>query len=402
MPPVSVCHQVSITGTPNVRWHHCTASASSGSPTLATSRRCDRSASRGQFVACPLQHADRRRRGVEHVDGVAFEDLIPALGVELGFVDDRGHAVGERGDDAVRRTGHPARVGGAPERVALVQVEHEAAGGVVGHHRRVDVDGSLRLARRPAREVHQRGCLGIGRVGLERVAALGEEGPERHHLGPLCPIPPRAEFVLGAPAHQDEFEVWQAIEDRRNFAAVQQGCRDEDSDPADVHPLGDRVGSERGEQRCEGPVGLERAERRHVQVGDAPGQAGDTGARPEVPAAHRIGEPVRPPGQPGIGDVDGIVDVARIATDEPERHPVTAALPDVSIDGEVGDVDAVGPTGPTIRAQRGPRIVPVERRHGRGVVDEPRVRVVRHHHRASIDRCGGDRGQGQQVVTVGR
>ena len=272
----------------------------------------------------------------------------------------------------------------------------------MGHHRRVDVDGAFRLARRPAREVHQCRCLGIGRIRCERVAALGEEGPERHHLGLLRPDPPGSEFVLGAPAHQDEFEVWQAIEDRRHFAAVQQRCGHEDSDPADVHPLRDRVRSERREERCEGSMGLERAERRHVQVGNASGEGGDSRARPEVPSAHRVGEPARPPGQPGIGHVDGIVDVTRVATDEAERHPVAAALSDMPIDGEVGDVDTVGPAGPPIRAQRCPHVVPVERRHGRVVVDEPRFRLIRHHRRASLDRHGGDRGQGQQVVTAVR
>ena len=67
------------------------------------------------------------------------EDAVPALGVELGLVDDARHAVGERGDDPVGRAGHPARVGGAPEDVVGVQVERGAAGGVVGDDRLVDV-----------------------------------------------------------------------------------------------------------------------------------------------------------------------------------------------------------------------------------------------------------------------
>ena len=48
---------------------------------------------------------------------------VPALGVEVGLVDDGGHAVGERGDDPVGGPGHPARVGRAPEDVVGVQVE---------------------------------------------------------------------------------------------------------------------------------------------------------------------------------------------------------------------------------------------------------------------------------------
>ena len=46
-----------------------------------------------------------------------LEDAVPPLGVELGLVDDAGHAVGERSDDPVGRAGHPAGVGGAPVHV---------------------------------------------------------------------------------------------------------------------------------------------------------------------------------------------------------------------------------------------------------------------------------------------
>ena len=67
------------------------------------------------------------------------EDRVPALGVELRLVDDAGDAVRQRGDDAVGRAGHPARVGGAPEDVVGVQVERERAGRVVGDHRLVHV-----------------------------------------------------------------------------------------------------------------------------------------------------------------------------------------------------------------------------------------------------------------------
>ena len=55
----------------------------------------------------------------------SLEDPVPALGVEVALVDDAGHAVGERGDDPVRRAGDPAGVGGAPEDVVGVQVERE-------------------------------------------------------------------------------------------------------------------------------------------------------------------------------------------------------------------------------------------------------------------------------------
>ena len=75
------------------------------------------------------------------------QDPVPAFGVEVGLVDDAGHAVGERGDDAVGGPGHPAGVGGAPVDVAGMQIEHEAAGRVVGDDGAVDVDGALGLCR---------------------------------------------------------------------------------------------------------------------------------------------------------------------------------------------------------------------------------------------------------------
>ena len=76
-----------------------------------------------------------------------LQDAVPGLGVELRLVDDAGHAVGQRRDDAVARAGDPAGIGGAPEDVVIVQVERVAAGDVVGDHRLVHVDGALRACR---------------------------------------------------------------------------------------------------------------------------------------------------------------------------------------------------------------------------------------------------------------
>ena len=55
-----------------------------------------------------------------------LQDAIPAFGVELGLVDDHCHAVGQRRDDPVRGSGHPARIGGAPEDIVRMEVERVA------------------------------------------------------------------------------------------------------------------------------------------------------------------------------------------------------------------------------------------------------------------------------------
>ncbi len=332
----------------------------------------------GEIVAGSLQHANRRRCGVEDVDLVAVQNLVPAASIELCFVDDAGDAVRERGDDAVRRPCHPPRVGRAPEPVAVVQVEHQSAGDVMGDDRRMNVDGAFRLAGRAAREVHERRRLGIGRSRLECVTALGEERSDRHHLwsGRVGPSDP--DIVLGAPAHQHEFEVSQTIEHGRHLAAVQQWRRDQDLDAPEVHPLRDGIRPERREQRCEGALRFERAECSHVQIGDAAGEGGHAGAWTEAAAPHRISESVRSPSQSRIGDVDGLVDIVRLAADESERHSIASALADVSIDRQVRDVHAAGSPGPAVGAQRGPCHIPVERRHRCGVVDQPRLWMDRH------------------------
>ena len=108
-------------------------------------------------------------------DPLVLQDPVPPLGVELGLVDHARHAVGERGDDAVGRAGHPAGVGGAPEHVVGVQVERRGPGGVVGDDGVVDVDGALRRAGGAAGEVQQRHVLGVGRRDLELVGGRGQQ-----------------------------------------------------------------------------------------------------------------------------------------------------------------------------------------------------------------------------------
>ena len=73
----------------------------------------------------------------------------------------------KRRDDAIRRAGHPAGIGRAPEDIVGVQIENIFAGHVVHQHRIVDVDGPLGHAGGAAGEVQQGHVLGIGRRNRE-------------------------------------------------------------------------------------------------------------------------------------------------------------------------------------------------------------------------------------------
>ena len=117
MPPVSVCHQLSWNGLPKASTPQTTASGLSGSPTLAMQAQVRQVEPLGDLGARLHQHADGRWRRVPDGDLLVLQDAIPALGIELGLVDDHGHAVGQRRDDAVGGAGHPSRIGGAPEDV---------------------------------------------------------------------------------------------------------------------------------------------------------------------------------------------------------------------------------------------------------------------------------------------
>ena len=104
-----------------------------------------RAASSGAGLASAC--GSRSARCTRRVTRSLCEDPVPALGVELGLVDDQRDAVRQRRDDAVGRAGDPAGVRGAPVDVVGVQVERVPAGGVVGDHRLVHVDRALRACR---------------------------------------------------------------------------------------------------------------------------------------------------------------------------------------------------------------------------------------------------------------
>ena len=179
--PVSVCHQVSTTGTrspPIV--------LAVPDPGLRVDRLADRAeeADRREVVllrvlAPPLHvAADRGRRRVEDVDAVALDDRPPAVPIrEVGhaFVHDARRPVAERAVDDVAVAGHPADVGRAPvDRVGLdvedVVVRRRGADEVAARR----VDDPLRLRGRPARVEQVEEILGIHRLARarRRVVAL--------------------------------------------------------------------------------------------------------------------------------------------------------------------------------------------------------------------------------------
>ena len=128
IPPVSVCHQLS--------WIGQAERLDAPAHGLRVERLADagdepqraRGRARARRSAPALhQHAHRRRRGVP--------DASPARSSRIRYqrsasnsrlVDDARHAVRERRDDPVRRAGHPAGIGGAPEDVVGVEVERAA------------------------------------------------------------------------------------------------------------------------------------------------------------------------------------------------------------------------------------------------------------------------------------
>ncbi len=134
MAPVSVCHQVSTMGQrlrPMCSWYHIQASGLMGSPTEPSNRSFDRSYLRRDVVAELHERADRGRRGVENRHAALLDDFPETSGVRRGgtaFVDHHAGAGGQRAVGHVAVPGHPADVGGAPEDVVIVEIEHPLAG----------------------------------------------------------------------------------------------------------------------------------------------------------------------------------------------------------------------------------------------------------------------------------
>ncbi len=182
-----------------------------------------------------------------------FENPIPALGIEVGLVDDHRGAVHERGDDPVGRAGHPAGVSSTPVDSARFETEHQAAGEAVGDDRFVHVNGTFGPPGRSAGEVEQRRILRIGRSDLVLVAGGGEQLLEIEH-GRIV------EGICSAPGDQHMIELGQLGPDTGDLAPVRQRRGHQDSDVSDLHSHRDRFGTERREQRGEDGSSLQRAE----------------------------------------------------------------------------------------------------------------------------------------------
>ena len=87
---------------------------------------------------------------------------------------------------------------------------------------------------------------------------LADEPPERHHGRAGLGMPGKRRLVT--PDDENEFQVRQPVEDRRDLPPKVHGRRDEHADPADRHSLGDRFRAECREQRRVDAPGTQRAE----------------------------------------------------------------------------------------------------------------------------------------------
>ena len=83
-------------------------------------------------IPLPHQRADRGRGGVKSIHPVLLDDLPKPVRVGMGrnpLEQNRRRPVNQRPVDDVAVTGHPADIGGAPEEIARVVVEHILEGG---------------------------------------------------------------------------------------------------------------------------------------------------------------------------------------------------------------------------------------------------------------------------------
>ena len=226
---------------------------------------------------------DRGRGGVPDGDSLVLEEIIPALGLEIGLVDDHRHAVRERGEHAVRRASDPSGIRRAPEDVLGMQIEREASRHVVHHDRLVHVQGPFRGACRSAGEVEQRRVLRERRPDLVHRRGGAEE---------VCPRY-RASRGLGVALfrHDDDVsEARQLVAEPRDLLCLELRRRDEDAPVAEPKARRDGLGPESREQRTEHRSMAERAQRRDEQLGDPAGQREHALSRLHAQGRQGIGE----------------------------------------------------------------------------------------------------------------
>ena len=282
-----------------------------------------------QFAAGFHQHADRRRRGVPDADALVLQDAVPALGVELGLVDDHRHAVQQRRNDAVGHAGHPARVSGAPEDVAGMQVERVQAGGVVREHRFVDVDRALRPPGGAAGEVQQRHLVGARGHAVEGIGGLVHQRAEvvrvRGHRNAAAVVD-----------QQHLLERSDLRPHRRHLARVQRRCRQQRPRAAEVHARGNRLRAKGREQRRDHDPGLERAEHRGIQLRQTRREHEEAVAAHQAEARDRIRKAVGQAAQFVIADAP----LGAFGAEPLQRHMRAAPLAHRAVERFEADVES--------------------------------------------------------------
>ena len=170
--PVSVCHQVSTIGqrsSPMTSRYHIHASGLIGSPTVPSRRRLSQVVLLGHSLAPLDESANRRGRGVEDGDLVAFDDLPEAIGlgkVRRAFVHQRRRAVLQRPVNDVAVARDPSDVGSAPVHIVFLQIEDPFRGDVGSDRIAAGrVHNALRLAGRAGGVKDVERMFGIERLG---------------------------------------------------------------------------------------------------------------------------------------------------------------------------------------------------------------------------------------------
>jgi len=210
-----------------------------------------------------------------------------------------------------------------------MQVQRVQAGRVVGDHGLVNVDRALRRAGRAAREVQQRRILGARVRGLEAI------GDGRHPGGEVV----RARLLDHVTVLGDQQHVAQrghALAQPAHLAPVQAVGGDQHAAAAEVDPGGDRLGTERREQRRHHGAVAQRAQHRDVQLGDAPGQH----EHPIAVAHAEGGEHVRKARGPPLELGEGEFERGPLACHEAQRHALAQRPARVAHHRLVRDVQA--------------------------------------------------------------
>ena len=343
MPPVSVCHQLSWNGLPNV--------SRRPDDGLWVERLADaRHEPQMREIVLPRdlgsdlhEHADCGRRGIPDGDPLILQDAVPALGVELGLIHDHGHAVRQRRDDAVGRAGDPAGIGRAPEDVVRMQIERELSGDVMGDHRRVHVDRSLRPTGGAAGEVEEGHILRTRALNVEGLrGSVHQHGKAMGAVGP-CSV---------AVNEDNMAEAAEFVAPGSNFAAVEMLGSDEQLRLADAHAGFDGLGSERRKERAEDRPCLQGSQRGDIEFGNTAQEAVYAVALGDIQGTKSVGKSVGLPLQVAVGEVADSV----ILTDPAKGDFVAKAMGNVSVNRFIGDVQTA--TGQAV--ETGARLVPRE------------------------------------------